>query len=337
LSNQGDSTHGQIRWSIVVPAYNAKQSIRQLLTSLEHQDVPRDNYEIIVVDDGSKDGTEAVVREFPNVALLKQQNRGPSAARNLGAWQAKGEIILFTDSDCEAASDWISQMVAPMEDPTVVGVKGSYLTRQSSLVARFIQVEYEEKYRKMSRKESIDFIDTYAAAYRKDVFVKYKGFSEEIWGAEDVEFSFRLSQDGLKMVFNSRAIVYHLFAEDLKVFLKKKLVNGYWRFLVVNRHRDKILRDSHTPQVQKPQIALSLVGLACLLLGVFWHPMWYGTLAAFVLHQISSLPFQFRVLRKDFPLFLASFVFLPLRSLALGLGMLGGALSLIAGRCKIGD
>jgi glycosyltransferase involved in cell wall biosynthesis len=337
LSNNGDSISSRKRVSIVVPAYNARHTIRLLLTSLENQDFPRDQYEIIVVDDGSRDGTEDVVKEFSDVIFLKQQNRGPSAARNLGARQAHGEIILFTDSDCEALPNFVSQMVEPLSDPEIIGVKGAYLTRQSSLIAQFIQVEYEEKYRIMARRKYIDFVDTYAAAYRTEVFLKYNGFDEEYLGAEDAEFSYRLSQDGLQMVFNPLAKVYHLFTESLKVFFKKKYHNGYWRLITIHRHRNKLLRDSHTPQVQKPQIGLILLGLVSILGGIVWHPIWFITLAVIVLHQLLSLPFHFRILQKNPRLFLASFPLVFLRSFGLGLGMVVGAFDLVNGRCKIGD
>jgi glycosyltransferase involved in cell wall biosynthesis len=336
--NQDGQLEQRIKWSVVVPAYNAESTIERLLTSLENQDIPRDQYEIIVADDGSKDATQEVVAGFPDVILLKQQNRGPSAARNLGARQAQGEAILFTDSDCEAPPDFISQMVKPLlDDPVIIGVKGAYLTRQSSLIAQFIQAEYEEKYRIMARRKYIDFVDTYAAAYRTEVFLQYNGFDEEYLGAEDAEFSYRLSQDGLRMVFNSHAWVYHLFTEKLKVFFRKKYHNGYWRLITIYRHRNKLLRDSHTPQVQKPQITLILIGLLCVPAGLFWHPIWYGALAAIVLHQILSLPFHFRILRKNPRLFFASFPLVFLRSFGLGLGMVVGAFDLVTGRCKISE
>lgn len=336
MSETNDSTEKRGKaYSIVIPAFNAERSIEGLIASLECQDVARDKYEIIVVDDGSRDGTADVVRRFPDVILLTQHNRGPAAARNLGAKHAQGDLILFTDSDCEAPPDWISQMVAPMHDPNVIGAKGAYLTRQSSVVAQFIQAEYEEKYRIMARRESIDFIDTYAAAYRKDVFQKYGGFDEEYLGAEDAEFSYRLSQDGLRMIFVPNAIVYHLFTVRIRTFLRKKYHNGYWRFITINRHRNKLLKDSHTPQVHKPQIALILAALLSIPAGIIWHSLWYVFLAAIVLHQLLSLPFQFRMLRKSLPLFLASFPLIMLRSFGLGVGMVVGAFDLVTGRCKI--
>ncbi|MHA2028997.1 MAG: glycosyltransferase, partial [Candidatus Kariarchaeaceae archaeon] len=129
--------------SIVIPANNAEQTIPTCLDALIHQTISSKSYEIIVVDDGSSDRTCAQVMAYPNVRLFRQQNAGPSAARNLGVHNSKGEIVLFTDADCEPTSDWIEQMIAPFKEEEIVGVKGIYLSRQREKVARFVQLEFE--------------------------------------------------------------------------------------------------------------------------------------------------------------------------------------------------
>jgi glycosyltransferase involved in cell wall biosynthesis len=88
-----------ILYSVIVPAYNAESTIGKCLDALERQNIPRDEYEVIVVDDGSTDNMPGIVKRFP-VKYISQQNKGPASARNRGAGEAKGEIILFTDSDC---------------------------------------------------------------------------------------------------------------------------------------------------------------------------------------------------------------------------------------------
>jgi glycosyltransferase involved in cell wall biosynthesis len=192
--------------SIVVPTFNSAKVLGTCLESLTNQTVGRERYEVIVVDDGSTDETRDVVSKYP-VKYIYQRNSGPAVARNNGVRQAEGEIILFTDADCEPQSNWIEELVKPLRDPQVVGVKGIYKTRQKEIIARLVQIEYEHKYERMKKFKYIDFIDTYSAGYRKDVFLKYSGFDERYPKAsvEDQEFSFRLSQDGHKMVFNPEA------------------------------------------------------------------------------------------------------------------------------------
>ncbi|MBI5205634.1 MAG: glycosyltransferase family 2 protein [Nitrospirae bacterium] len=101
--------------SVVIPAYNAQKTIAACLDSLMKQDYPGD-YEVIVVDDGSSDSTPDIISGYERVRLMKQANAGPAAARNKGAMDAKGEIILFTDSDCVPEGNWITEMMAPFKD-----------------------------------------------------------------------------------------------------------------------------------------------------------------------------------------------------------------------------
>ncbi len=166
-----------VLYSVIIPAYNASRTLGDSLAALEAQTVLREQYEVIVVDDGSTDDTGAVAASFP-VHLIQQANRGPAAARNRGAREARGAVLVFTDADCVPCKDWLAEMVQPLADAGTVAVKGAYRTRQRSWVARFAQIEFEERYDLLQRSTRIDMVDTYAAAYRKDVFLKLGGFDE---------------------------------------------------------------------------------------------------------------------------------------------------------------
>src|SRR5687768_9263299 len=89
--------------SVVVPAFNAARTLPACLDTLIRQEVG-EPYEVIVVDDGSTDTTLAVAASYgPPVRVVRQPHRGPAAARNAGIRAASGEIVLFTDADCEPA------------------------------------------------------------------------------------------------------------------------------------------------------------------------------------------------------------------------------------------
>ncbi|HID64196.1 MAG TPA: glycosyltransferase [Anaerolineae bacterium] len=315
-----------------MPAYNAADTIGPCLEALLAQDMPRQEYEIIVVDDGSTDGTAEAVRKFPGVRLFRQEKQGPAAARNLGAQQARGEILLFTDADCCPTPEWAAHLSAPLrQEAEIVGAKGAYLTGQQELLARFVQLEYEEKYGRMSGEKFIDFIDTYAAAYRRDVFLKAGGFDTGFPTAsvEDQELSFRLAAQGCKMVFVPQARVYHHHASSLKAYLRKKLKIGYWKVWVHLRHPKKMLRDSHTPQSLKLQILLAYGLVFSLLASPLWPGLLWAALACAGAFFLSTLPFS----RKAFPRdpFVAFFspLFLFLRALALGAGLGVGVCSVL--------
>lgn len=311
--------------TVIVPAYNAMTTIEGCLRSLLQQTQPLDTYEIVVVVDGPDDGTEEQARRY-GAHVLVQPHRGPAAARNAGAACARGDVLLFLDADCEPKEDWIEQMVRPFQDPGIVGVKGVFKTRQRSLVARFAQAEYEEKEDQMCRGQYIDFIDTGSAGYRADVFRENGGFSTDLPGAEDVEFSFRLAARGYKMVLAKQAVVYHRHPKSLTEYLGRKFRYGIWRSFVYHRLPSKIVRDSRTPWAMKVQIGLTFLLIITCLISVLRPFLVTGAVAILGLFVLSTFPFCLRVARKDPAVAILSPIMLLLRAitslagLAVGVG-----------------
>ena len=317
--------------SVIVPAYNAAPTLPRCIDALLNQTFDLQVYEIIIVDDGSIDET-AELAGRSGVSLVRQNHAGPAAARNAGISRACGDLLLFTDADCEPTPNWIEAMVRPFADPSVMGCKGIYCTRQRGLLPRFVQVEYEEKYRSMERVHCIDFIDTYSAAYRESVFLKEGLFSEDILAAEDVEFSFRLAQRGYRLIFNPQAIVYHKHAQSLAHYLRRKFRFGRWRLRVYIRHPQKIGGDSHTPRDLRWQ--LLLVAITLLSVPVVWLLPWVKWLPvlATMAFVVTTIPFLIRAGKRDPAVaFVAPFV-LWMRALALGLGLSYGLAEHYAGR-----
>ena len=313
--------------SVIVPVYNAEDTLGECLAALQSQSLASHRYEVIVVDDGSADRTVEVAR-IHKVRLVCQSHAGPAAARNLGAQAAQGEIMLFTDADCEPARDWVERMVESFRDPEVMGAKGVYRTRQKELVARFVQLEYEHKYARMSRQEHIDFVDTYSAAYRRDVFLANGGFDVAFLTAsvEDQEFSFRLARKGYRLVFVPQAIVYHGHDSTLGEYWRRKFGIGYWKALLLHWHPERAIQDSHTPQVLKIQIGLmGLLGLF-LPLALFWAPARWSVLVFAALYLLVAAPFLVRTLCRDPAVASVAPFLLLLRSLALGTGLVAGTL-----------
>ncbi len=267
-----------------------------------------------------------MVAQYPAVRLITQANAGPAAARNRGAVESRGTIILFTDDDCVSMPDWLDAMLKPFADSEVVGTKGVYRTRQKSLAARFVQLEYEDKYRLMAGADSIDFIDTYSAAFRRDRFLEMTGYdtSFPVACAEDVELSYRMSARGWKMNFVPDAIVYHTHPATLSSYLKKKYKFAFWRVLAVRKNPGKALKDSHTPQLMK----LQLLFLPMLVLGVVFDLAVRSSVPAsavvLALFLLTTLPFALRALHKDPLVALLSPALLAARACAQMLGVTTG-------------
>jgi lipopolysaccharide/colanic/teichoic acid biosynthesis glycosyltransferase/glycosyltransferase involved in cell wall biosynthesis len=325
--------------SVVVPAYNAADTVEGCLNALLSQSMPRDQYEIVVVDDGSLDRTAEVIASFAGqgVRLVQQKNQGAASARNAGAAVAQGDLLLLTDSDCEPVPTWMEEFARAFADPEVMGAKGTLLTHQRGLVPRFMQVEYEDRYDRYAGRERIDFIDTGSAAYRRAVFLENGGFDTSVRFVEDQEFSFRLAEKGYKLVFVPKAQVYHRHDRDLVEYLERKFNTGKWKAGVMQRHPDRIVSDTHTPLTLKLQLVLMMLALPLLAAGLVvwqagaagWQVILGAGLGAVLIFLLSSVPFGVKVLRRDAGVALIAPFMLALRALALGTGYAIGSLRLL--------
>ena len=314
--------------SVIIPARNAARSLGRCLEALKGQSGLDQPYEVIVVDDGSSDPT-ASIAEAAGAVVIRQANAGPAAARNAGALRARGEILAFTDADCEPCQDWLAELVRPLADPGIVAVKGAYRTRQTGFVPRFVQQEYAHKYRRMARLPQIDFVDTYAAAYRRSVFLENGGFDTafRVPSVEDQELSFRLARKGYRMVFAPQAVVYHQHDVSLAEYLRRKTGIGYWKAFMLRWLPERAFSDSHTPASQRVQIGLlALFGIA-LVAGIFWQPGLWLALAAIVAFGLTAVPFLAFLAREDPALLPIAPWMLLARAGSLGLGLAGGVIA----------
>ncbi len=278
--------------SVVVPVRNSEKTIADLLEALKRQ--TRKDFEVILVDDGSTDGTVKVAEESGkglNLRIVRQKPRGPAAARNLGAEKARGEIIVFTDSDCVPDERWLEEMVKPFEDESIVGVQGTYRTlNRDSLIARLEGYEIERRHRRMERKKFTDFVATFSAAYRKEVFKKFGGFDESYPAAsgEDPDLSYRIAKAGGKMVFNPRAFVYHRHPGTLGEFARQKFYRGYWRSLLHRKYPEKMAGDAYTPADVQLSVATVSLLYASLILAPLLAPVF---LLLFLVSNLGAIRF----------------------------------------------
>lgn len=322
----GEKHSTQCIFSVIIPAYNAEQTISSGLESLTNQSLSRKDYEIIVVDDGSTDNTAEIIKKF-NVKYIFQPNQGPAAARNRGAFEAAGEIILFTDSDCVPERNWIQEMTKPFKNIDVAGVKGIYKTRQQNLAARFAQAEFEDRYDMLAKQSFIDMVDTYSAAFRRDVFLEMGGFDESFPDAnnEDTDFSYRLVAAGHKLIFNPQAAVYHTHPDTFLNYLKMKFWRGYWRMVVYRRFPHKALKDSYTPPAIKIQTIAMAFSFPLFILSLFILKIFPMVLFCWCIIIFLSLPFCLKTYKKDKIVGLISPVIVVLRSVSFASGCLFSA------------
>jgi cellulose synthase/poly-beta-1,6-N-acetylglucosamine synthase-like glycosyltransferase len=308
--------------SVILPVYNNEKTISLCLNSLLNQNY-KGKYEIIAVDDGSTDRSAEIIKKHRKVRLIRQTHKGPAVARNLGAKKSRGDVLLFTDADCQPDRNWIREMAKPFENPEITGVQGRYKTKQKELVAKFVQFEIEDRYEKMGKHKYIDFIGSYSAGYKKEVFLKEGGFDKSfpIASGEDPELSFRLSKKGYKMVFNPKAIVYHKHPDTLRKYLKQKFWRAYWRVLLYKKHKKKAVKESYTPQILKIEI-----GLFYLIFISLFFSISISVILSILLF-IFTLPLSCKIFKKDRKIGLISPFVLILRTAVFSLGLIYGFIS----------
>lgn len=316
-----------IRISVIIPAKDAADTLGACLQALLHQQdfIFNQDYEIIVVDDGSHDDTEKIAQNL-GVHVISQENAGPAAARNRGVESARGDLVFFTDADCVPTPGWLQQMSKPFENTVVIGVKGAYLCKEKSLIPRFVQQEFEQKYQLLVKLNSIDFIDTYSAAYRKNIFLENGGFDPRfpVPSVEDQEFSFRLARKGYHLVFRPAARVYHSHDLNLWQYIRRKWAIGYWKAFMLRWLPEKTLSDSYTPSSQRAQILLVAILILALLGSILFPQLLWLAFGAFLLFLISAITFFKPAFKNDPTIAFISPLLLLVRAFVLGFGLLAG-------------
>lgn len=205
--------------SVVVPVYNGRAFLGRCLETLFAQDVPA--AEILVVDDGSTDGSPELVR--PPARLLKTGGRrGAGYARNLGARAASGEILFFTDSDVEVPPDWIRKGLAAMREHGVPCGGGGYAGPvQPVLVQQFAHEELV--WRRRNHHGYVQTLVSNNLYCRRDLFLAAGGFPENYQAAssEDMEFSWKVSREN-RLWWDAENGVFHNFTGTLKSYCRQQ-------------------------------------------------------------------------------------------------------------------
>jgi O-antigen biosynthesis protein len=200
--------------SVVIPVYNRVGLLVRCLTSIVSQTYAPHSFEIILVDDGSTEDVahaaeEAVQGWSGHFRYLRKPNGGPASARNAGIYAAQGDIIVFTDADCEAEPGWLELVVGTLEREDASGVGGPISNvMPPGWIAGYITCA--KFYRHRVRNGRVDYLLTANAAFLRSALLAVHGFREErgVWG-EDADLSFRLIQSGHRLLLASGGAVTH--------------------------------------------------------------------------------------------------------------------------------
>jgi glycosyltransferase involved in cell wall biosynthesis len=180
--------------SVIIPTFNEEENIAQCLVSLCHQTVPRSEYEIIVVDGGSKDATCEIAKKYAD-KVFTQTSRKVGGARNDGVKEAKGEIIATTDADCILPPDWIKRIAEDFSDPAIVQLYGPVYPIEEGLGNRFSLFLANTFSRIGYYSRTFYYTLGCNTAFRKEAFIK-SGMYRCIDAGDDLEVAMRLKDLG---------------------------------------------------------------------------------------------------------------------------------------------
>jgi len=205
--------------SVVVCTYNRKNLLKFCLNSIYAQDYPKSNFEIIIVDGGSTDGTAELCKEFPQIHFITESRFGLAYARNKGAELAQGSIVAYTDDDCIVDKGWLKSLIAGFhffED--VMGVGGPVYPVDPKIIPEKIHVKSALGLFNDGEKPKLtDGVITSNSAFKKEIFKTIKfdkslGITRRgnlILSGEDVDFCQKLLDSGYKLGYTPHAKVYH--------------------------------------------------------------------------------------------------------------------------------
>lgn len=237
-----------VYFSVVIPTYNRQPILEKCLRALEAQVLPENspvsNYEVIVVDDGSTDGTVAWLQkhqaEFPHVNLFEQQHLGPAAARNLGVEKAQGDTIIFIDSDLVVTESFlVSHAQALIAGKEKLG-NDKFFTYGAVINTANFENPTSEPYKITDFSNA--FFATGNVAIPKHWLEKAGLFDTEfhLYGWEDLELGVRLKNLGLQLIKCPAAVGYHWHPafrlEEIPQLIDKEIQRGRMGVLFYQKH-----------------------------------------------------------------------------------------------------
>lgn len=193
--------------SVLVAAQDARDRIGRLLTALRAQTLPAARYEVIVADDGSRDGMADEVERVGGARLVRlAERRGAYAARNAAFGHARGSVIAITDSDCQPAPDWLEEMLAALGDADMVGGRIEVRVRERPTLAELVDASRhldQERYVAMGFAAFANF------ACHRETIDAVGGFNQRLVANGDRELCLRAGAAGRRLVYAPRAVVVH--------------------------------------------------------------------------------------------------------------------------------
>jgi len=303
-----------VKVSVVIPAYNAERTIDRCLQSVVTQQKIDDcEYEIVVVDDASTDGTKKKIKKYPVRLIDLVYNLGPAAARNRGVKETKGDIVVFIDADIEIKD---RDALAKINELFVkrLDIFGVIMIKDKKALNKGLTPKYWALYKYYLWNLPGDFQSSFTterSAVRREVFNKVGYFNEKYKKAdvEDFEFGYRLDKFDLKVLIARDIKVLHHFETFVQSI--KKIIKRSWQWirLFIRRKKFDPVYSSRERGV-KTLIASTLP--VFVILSVFQHGAIYLLVLALSIYLFYSVGFYFFLLKERQVLWILPFLLLDI-------------------------
>lgn len=238
--------------SVIVPAYNEELTLENCIKSLLAQTY--NNIEIVIVDDGSKDGTSVVGRRLQRsnsdrIRFFGKRNGGKASALNYGIFRARGEIVVSMDADSMFTKDSLRQLVLSFCDPRLVAVGGNVkVANRDCFMGKFQAIEYiaglNIQRRSFATLNCMQVISGAIGAFRRQELIEVGGYSSDTI-VEDMDITVTLARLGHRVDYNGKAVAYTEAPESVSDFLKQRYRWTYGGFQVTRKHLDLMLNPRH--------------------------------------------------------------------------------------------
>ena len=235
--------------SVIVPAYNEAKVIAKTIASLLEQDYQGD-LEVIVVDDGSPDGTGDCARQafgdHAKVRIFRKSNGGKASALNFGIERATGSVVIGLDADTVFLPDTVTKLIAPLADPQVGAVSGNAkVGNRTNLVTRWQALEYVTSQnldrRAFSLLDCITVVPGAVGAWRTDVIRAVGGFTDDTL-AEDQDLTLAIRRRGYSIAFADNAIAFTEAPDTFRGLAKQRFRWSFGTLQCMWKHRDAFMR-----------------------------------------------------------------------------------------------
>ncbi|HXI39407.1 MAG TPA: glycosyltransferase [Bryobacteraceae bacterium] len=213
------------RISVLVCSFNGSRTIRDCLEGIEKIRYP--DYETIVIDDGSTDGTGDIAQEY-SVRLIRTENQGLSAARNLGWQSATGEIVAYIDDDARPDPDWLTYLAAAFLKTDYAGVGGPNIPfLDDGWTARCVAMAPGGPAQVLISDTEAEHIPGCNMAFRRNWLEAIKGFDPQFRQAgDDVDVCWRIRERGGRLGFSPASMVWHHYRRTVKAYWKQQVGYG---------------------------------------------------------------------------------------------------------------